>query len=211
MRILSALMAAGAMSLAVSANGALVAEWTFDTGNTDPAWTSVYAVSPPANIQDAGVYTIGSNPSLAHPAWTSYGPQGGDLMMICNGGTALLAETAWGNTAAVNLNAGQQYQFSFYSANSYLVAPAPLQVVVDNGVGALGTFTAPGVGVWQLNTVAFTAPTTSGYTFKLNNLDIQFTGNDFALDTIRVESVPEPVSWAVLTLSGLLLMKRRRA
>ena len=210
MKALPALIAAGAMSLAVSVNAALVAEWTFDTGS-NTAWTSVYAVAPPADIHDAGVYTIGSNPNSAHSAWTSYGPQSGDLMMICNGGTAQSTETAWGNTAAVNLTAGQQYQFSFYSANSYLTAPAPLQVVVS-GVGDVGSpFAAAGVGVWQFNAVTFTAPTTGGYTFKLNNSDIEFTGNDFALDTIRVESVPEPVSWTVLALSGLLLMKRRRS
>src|SRR3974377_2229305 len=83
MRVTSIFMVAVALSLAFTVKAVLVAKWKFNKSNPDPAWSSDYVVSPPADIHDPGVYTIGSNPNSAHSAWASFGPQGGDLILFC--------------------------------------------------------------------------------------------------------------------------------
>jgi hypothetical protein len=209
MKIVTALMAAGVMSLAVSAHGALVAQWTFDTANPGPTTPWTTALAPAGNIQDPSVYMLGAGPYLGHPAWAQYVSQSGDRMMICNGG--VLPETVWQNSTGVALVAGQQCKFSFWSANAYADNPAQLQVAVDQGVGSSLTFTAPSTATWQQNTFTFTAPVSAAYTFTIKNTIGAYTGNDFTIDSIRVESIPEPLSWGIVPVAGVLLLKRRRA
>lgn len=90
--------------------------------------------------------------------------------------------------------------------NAFPASPATLSVSADNSLVLTGGPT--GLGVWSQLSGSFTATSTGSIDLTIDNSNPAFTGNDFAIDDISVEAVPEPGTLAVLGL-GLLAARRR--
>jgi hypothetical protein len=194
-----------AVLAAVAAANANIINGDFSSGNT--GFSSDYSTG---SLYDPAIYGVGTNPNDFHSSWASFGDHtsGNGNMLIVNGGS--VADDAnkdfWKSSDTLSQGL---YQFSFYAASSYPESPAKIQLLVNgNVVGDTGTLSST-TGDWTKYSFAFTA--SSGVnSFSLRDLDTHYSGNDFAVDDINVQAVPEPTSMAALGLGALGILKRRK-
>lgn len=135
-------------------------------------------------------------------------------------GTIPVAEV-WGTNSSqmVPVVAGGLYQFSFYLAGINTIAPAVISPRI-NGINLEGvtvegqtnpttaSYSSP--TTWVKHTYRWQATTTGFADLSLVNLTTVDVGNDFGIDTIAFESIPEPGSALLGALGVLGLMRRRR-
>ncbi|MCF7676418.1 MAG: VPDSG-CTERM sorting domain-containing protein [Akkermansiaceae bacterium] len=199
----------------------------FEAGNT--GFSSGYTyVSPGSNaLQPPSVYTVDTNPNTSHPSFYSMGDHtnGTGKMMIVNGDD-VGGKTVWSGTADTNLTVGDIYAFSFWVASVYPDSPALLEALVtlttgDQHLGYMTPTSGP-AGNWTQFSGTFTATASSSLptgSFGLLNLNLNYSGNDFALDDIeitKVGSLPVPdggMTLALLgaSLGGLAFVRRKLA
>jgi len=128
-------------------------------------------------------------------------------MLIVNGNTDSNKKLVWEGTTT-NLSAGT-YTLSFWMANAYDSNNVILNAKVDGNLVGSGYAVVSGTGTWNQFSTTFT--TTGGVsTISLINDQLAFGGNDFAIDDISVEAVPEPMTMAVLSLGAAAMLRRRR-
>lgn len=233
MKIFLAAAAITASFVAAGSAGAtqLLTNGDFDSGNT--GFYSAYTYSPPdgtgMNLWPEGTYDITTDPHLDHPLFASFSdhtgaPSAGEMMVI-NGAsepdTIIWSEGDVGGGAPLIGAANTAYTFSFWVASVYPDSPADLQLWV-NGAAVNGvTFQAlggqAGLGVWQQFSYSGVSGPDGLQSISLTNLNLQASGNDFALDDMSLQgvAVPEPASWALMLvgfggLGAMLRAKRRR-
>jgi hypothetical protein len=145
-----------------------------------------------------GEYAVGTDPKYFHPyfvsAYDHTKQDGTGKMMIVNGSTASNVNV-WTGTIT-SLVVGETYEFSAWVMNVYPESPAKLNFSYNGN--SLGSFSATSAGVWQ----QFTAKFIAGASLSASAVDINmdYSGNDFALDDIDVKAVPEP---SLILLLGL--------
>ena len=64
--------------------------------------------------------------------------------------------------------------------------------------------------VWQGNSLLWNSGGTSSLALSLHDLNTSADYNDFALDDISVQAVPEPSAFAALGLGVTAVLRRRR-
>lgn len=191
---------------AASAN--LVTNGDFQTGTLGPS-TSAYTLD--AGMYPPATWNIVSYDTL-HGSWVdfydhTYGDERGWYMIV--NGTDQGLGPAWAQT--VNVTANTDYNLSAWFATLIQLAPASLEFRV-NGVTIAPTFSAPNAaGVWQQNSVLFNSGNNTSLSIEIWDTNQVFSGNDYAIDDISLEAVPSPGSLALAGLSGLMMMRRRRA
>ncbi|THD62017.1 PEPxxWA-CTERM sorting domain-containing protein [Phenylobacterium sp.] len=227
-QIAFAALAAGLIAAGSASATQLLANGNFDAGNT--GFTSQYVYSPPngtgANLWPEGTYDVTTNPNLDHPLFASFGdhtpaPSLGEMMVV-NGASApnTIVWSEGSNGAPLVGASNTAYTFSFWVASVYPDSPADLQLWINGQVVNGASFQAEGgpagVGNWQEFTYSGVTGSTGLQSISLSNLNLQPSGNDFALDDMSLTgvAVPEPTSWALMLVGfgglGALLRSRRR-
>ena len=231
------IFATAALSAALVAAGSasateLLSNGNFDAGNT--GFYSGYTFAPPngagTNLYPESTYDVTTDAHLDHPLFSSFadhtpGASGG-MMMVINGSgtpdTIIWGEGDIGGGAAGIGAAINDYTFSFWLASVYPASPANLQLWI-NGARIEGeTFAAQGgednLGQWQQFTYSGVTGDAGLQSIYLTNLNLEPSGNDFALDDMSLTgtAVPEPATWTMMLLGfgglgALLRANRRRA
>jgi hypothetical protein len=120
---------------------------------------------------------------------------------------------------SVDVVPGRAYTLSLWLSGSFVAMPAILRLDLAGGSPGLNELGATNTtGVWEKNSIDFVA-TSESLTFSLVDLNSDYVGNDFGLDTIELTEiqdddavVPEPVTmWLVAGgVAGVLLARRRQ-
>ncbi len=201
----------------------LVVNGGFESGNT--GFTSAYTYT--SNEEPPATYFIGSNPNLYNPFWPSTAmPFDGSNMMIVNGADVPNVNV-W-EESAIPVTPDTTYFFSAHLTSVFPASPAELNFSAD-GTLLGSTFTASTtVGLWQQFYATWFSGSNTSVDLSIVNQDTAFSGNDFALDDIDLDtttptgtgvggttgtpSVPEPASLLLLGggLTALGLAKRRK-
>ena len=217
---------AGAAALSCGAYANLLSDGGFEIGDvyspqfTGGPWTTeyLYATNINENSNDLGsiwhegdmrVMSQANNSTTGHRLWDPVSANEGRYFLAVNGATIpenhpFVLEQVFSYTGSGPLT------ISFDSVNLYKqnsIGASTLTTYLD-GV-ALGTTTTFLDNTWR--TASYTASVGSGqtHTLKIVADSIQFSGNDFGLDNVSIQAVPEPFTTA-LSLAGAGLFIRRR-
>lgn len=189
--VCNALLGAVVCATPAMANN-LVVNGDFEAGNT--GFSSSYTYSP-GNCTPPAIYDVRTSPHDCHPLFASMGDHtsGSGNMMVVNGAEQPNV-LVWGQS--VNVLQNTTYFFSVWVASVYPASPAELDFSINGS--AIGSLTAPATtGNWvQFYATWFSGASTTAQ-LGLVNQNTAFSGNDFALDDIVLDTtrpVPEPGS-----------------
>ncbi len=187
-----------------NALASLIVNGDFESGNT--GFSTGYNFTPDATNSCPGClntteYNITADASQHHPLGLQFGDHttGSGLFFMANG--ALDQELVWSQTVD-NIIANTLYRLdAFISSWLSLVDPSPSFLDFQvNGV-SVGTFTGNGVpGDWQNFSSVFNSSAATSLTIEIFDLNTSSGGNDFALDDISLNQVPEPLMMLLLSI-----------
>lgn len=185
-----------------------------DYDNSDP----LFGTPPitPANglgqgMYDPGKYTITNvQPGAWHQLWrNNVDLTGHGWYMLFNGSTTG-ASNAWSQNVA-GLMVGQQYQLSFDIFTAFAQDTENANINISVGGNNVGSVLAPsGAGQWQNLFLTFTY-TGGTDVVSLLNTETAATGNDFGIDNISLNPVPEPFTMSLGVLGIGAFLRRRMA
>lgn len=186
---------------AFSAN--LIVNGDFEAGNS--GFTSDYA----DGVTDLSgrTYMVIDNPSDYHSLASSYGDHtsGSGLMMAVNGWDEV-DKIVWSQTITVSPNT--EYSISAWISTWYSPSPAELQFLINSN--SIGIVTAPSTtAAWENFSTTWNSGATISASIEIIDLNTDGTGNDFALDDISMNVVPEPISSTLFLIGGATLGFRR--
>jgi hypothetical protein len=187
----------------------LVVNGDFESGNM--GFISGYAYDPSGGYPDTN-YAVASNPNAWNSNWSAYGDHtsGSGLMMIVNGST--LADTLiWSETFSVSPNT--LYNFSIWVSSCNTISPANLDFVF-NGSAPIPYDAPAAAGVWQQLTMGWNSGANTSVSIQVYDRNLEYVGNDFAIDDISLSAVPEPSSFILSGIGAISLLayawRRRR-
>jgi hypothetical protein len=206
-----AIAAAFLLGIAGTASANLIVNGDFEAGNAGFSSDYVYcntqgcllAGIPVTNDSGNGMYAVGPDSSFFHPNFTYAGdhtPGPGGNMMIVNG--SLIPEVkVWSGTfIAPHMQAGTAYSLSLWAMN-VVDRNQPANLKISFGGNTFSNFQLPDdEGVWHQFSTNFVANNSNSSVIDVN---IEFSGNDFALDDIELELAPAAVPDGGLTLALL--------
>jgi hypothetical protein len=182
----------------------LLTNGDFEAGAT--GFSSDYTLTSSNNTE--GQYTVTATPSTFNGFFFNVGDHtsGTGKMMVVNGATSG-SPAVWRQT--ITVTALTTYQFRGFISTAVAGGPAVLLLKV-NGFQMGPTITAPSsVGSWRQWDQSLTPLVSGTATLEIVNSNLSTFPNDFYLDDLSVEAVPEPMTLSALGL-GLLMLKRRR-
>ena len=189
-----------------NAEANLIANGDFEQGNT--GFTSSYLYNPLGSQSGAeGDYYVGDNSK----AWNGNFPiamydhtTGSGLMLLANGSNNRSA--VWQQT--VNVAAGVEYAFSGWIASLYSQSLPLLDFLVDGQ--SIGSDLTSNV-TWTQFTSSWVASQSGTATLSIRDLNTAWLGNDFALDDLSVEAIPEPAAASLCGVAayGVIWMRKR--
>lgn len=210
--------------------GALIPNGDFEAGNT--GFTSQYDLAtPPFTMQPESTYTVGTNPLDVHSLWFSMGDHttGTGNMLIANGSSDT-TKVVW-QADGISVLDGTAYFFEAWVANvccnaNYNGPISPAQLTFEWKLSSSSTWnslgsktTNPTPGVWEGLSPATFTPGAGQVDLRLVNANSDYSGNDFAIDDITLETrskvnpTPEPSS-VLMGLAGVVAIglgwKRRQ-
>ncbi|MCJ7730193.1 MAG: PEP-CTERM sorting domain-containing protein [Sedimentisphaerales bacterium] len=199
-----------AVSILVT-NGAigenLIFNGDFEQGDT--GFNTDYTYSPTGFPE--GTYAINTDPYNLAPLWASYNDHttGAGNMMIVNGATSPDV-VVWEQTISLSPNTNYAFSFWLSKANEGEGGdPSELEYFINNV--SLGVMNTPEQrGIWVQDSKPWYSGTDTVATIKMVDRNTSWWANDFALDDISFETVPEPGTVCLLGLGVLGLVRRKR-
>jgi hypothetical protein len=204
--IMTVTLAAFALWAGTASAANLIPNGDFESGNT--LFSSEYTYSP-TDYGPAGIYSVDTNPHNYHGSWASYSAHGGSDMMIVNGADVANVNV-WTVPVAlstISVVPNTDYYFSAWVASAYPSSPAVLQFSI-NGSPIGNPFTASTTtGLWQQFYASWNSGANTTVTLALVNQNTAYSGNDFTLDDIILDTarpggtettVPEPMTMLLL-------------
>lgn len=186
-----------------------------DPNSTDPFPTPpgspASSGGSPVNMFDEGTYTVTDvQPGAWHIFWRNdVDLTGHGQYMLFNGATTA-GQAAWSQTIVPPLIVGQQYMLSFDVVTVYGADTAPASLKVSLGGDEVISVDAPlGTEQWKNVSATFTF-TGSNSMASILNVETAATGNDFGIDNIVLEPVPEPATLVGIGLGLMAFIRRRR-
>ena len=189
-----------------NAEANLIVNGDFEQGNT--GFTSSYLYNPLGSQPGAeGDYYVGDNSK----AWNGNFPiamydhtTGSGLMLLANGSNNRSA--VWQQT--VNVAAGVEYAFSGWITSLYSQSLPLLDFLVDGQ--SIGSDLTSNV-TWTQFTSSWVASQSGTATLSIRDLNTAWLGNDFALDDLSFEAIPEPAAASLFGVAayGVIWMRKR--
>lgn len=220
---------AGLALLPFAASANMVVNGNFEAGNTgfttsylyidyDLVTDPLYGTPPgtPANASGQGMYDDGRytitnvQPKVWHDLWrNNVDLTGHGWYMLFNGSTAGNSNV-WSQNVT-GLQAGQQYELSFDIFTAFAMDNERADLDINVGGVNVGSVIAPsGSSQWETLALTFTFNGSSDLVSILN-VETAFSGNDFGIDNVAMNPVPEPTTLAVSVLGIAALLRRRRS
>ncbi|MDQ3190744.1 MAG: PKD domain-containing protein [Bacteroidota bacterium] len=161
----------------------LVVNGDFSQGNT--GFTSSYINCNTPNCLGEGMYAVGTDASSYHNSFIGVDhTTGTGNFMIINGSSSI--NDIWCQT--INVTPNTDYNFSCWVATCVPVNLAELQFSI-NGVMVGNIFNAPSnVNQWDQFYSSWNSGSNTSATICITNLNLQLSGNDFAIDDISFTS-----------------------
>lgn len=218
---------AGLALLPLAAKANMVVNGDFEAGNTgfstvylyvdydltDPLYGTTPAAPANASGQgmfDEGRYTItNAQPKAWHDLWRSdVDTTGHGWYMLFNGSTSG-SSNVWSQNVA-GLQVGQQYELSFDIFTAFALDNERADLDINVGGVNVGSVIAPsGTGQWETLALTFTFNGANDLASILN-VETAASGNDFGIDNIAINPVPEPTTLAISALGIASFLRRRR-
>lgn len=148
------------------------------------------AMESPRLLYPEGVFTVGSNPGFVHDRWADFGDHttGDGLMMIVNG-TRTADMLVWSTSVAVDPHT--QYDFSAWAASAFWRNPSSLVFRINGTVLDSPLLLPSETGVWQQFAARWYSGDATTAVLSLVNGSTEWNGNDFALDDLALNPVPQ--------------------
>jgi hypothetical protein len=202
-RWLLSLFAMPALALSQVSAQNLVVNGDFSLGNT--GFSSAYNNS--MNLVSEGTYAIGANPASFHYSTYTFGDHttGAGLMMIVNPSSAP-NQIAWQET--LNVTPNTVYDLSAWAVGWYPYdsSPANLRFQINNTpVGTDLRLQVPSTS-WVQFSGNWNSGAATSATIQIIDLNTALSGNDFSLDDISLQAVPEPSTVALMLGGSILLL-----
>ena len=134
-------------------------------------------------------YELTNNPSLVHSSFTTFGDHttGNGNMMVANGSDFFPA-LLWSQT--VNVEKDTSYVFSAWAATIF--PQTRLEFSINSVVLGVLNLSKP-VGEWEQFSKTWISANASSATLSIRDPEINYAGNDFAVDDISFTAQSKPV------------------
>ena len=215
----------------MAANANLVINGDFESGNTGFTSSHILVIgtgtalfpAPPAvpasgdggvgneNMYNEGTYTVtNAEPGAWHALWRNdLDLTNHDRYFLVNGATQ--AGVGVWSQVIPGLVDGQLYRLSFDVANALSAGTAAAQLSLSLGNSIVLNVNAPAGNQQWINVFGdFIFDGSGGSSANILNAIVAEQGNDFAIDNISLEPVPEPFTVGLGAL-GLAAFMRKRA
>ncbi len=210
----------GPIGVSSTSGDSFTTDYSFRTGTSNTGPNSMY---------DEGTWTIGTNPEAVHNLWIPTEGNTNPFLMVNGAPIVKGAPTpiVW-ESQGFTIYAGT-YHYSYDLLNvccntsdpgdATVLSPLQLWYTAPGGVSTLidiGPVTDTPSTDFGWKTVSGSFTVAAGGTIHIGLVDQSGTpgGNDFGVDNIRVASVPEPASWALMITgfgaAGAMLRRRRQ-
>lgn len=198
---------AGVVSAVACASANQLTNGDFEAGNFGFSSDYIFANSNSTE----GQYTVSSTPSSFNGAFFNIPDHtsGSGKYLVVNGATSG-SPKLWRQT--VTVTAATSYIFDGFYSTAVAGGPANLQLLI-NGQAVGSAFTLPNsVGTWLNANQVWNSGTSTSATLELVNTNLSFFPNDFYVDDLSFEAVPEPATMTVLGFGiAAILRKNRKA
>jgi hypothetical protein len=196
--------------------GNLIINGDFSAGTGSSGYvgfTSDYTYGQLSDMTHGNIWvdTTPPNAPFSYPDWVNFSaPSGSGNMLIVNG-SSTPGDRVWAQSAGVSSNTS--YDFSLYAASvdTFTAVPADLQLDINGSViGSTGPLPNAG-GTWTQYSFDWNSGNATTADLSLVDLTTQFAFNDVAIDDLTLTSsstttTPEPSSWVLFVLAGVVLL-----